>query len=336
VTCSAQRSLDLHKQLPKAKTPHEQESLMRTITATDKQIDELVYELHGLTEEGIRIVETQLMEDRNMDYSKQISTRTIAALGLALLVPLTLVAGIIRHDVPEKKYLKLGKQKQFRCVGEMRASCVLIGERYALSAAHCFIDYDTRPDTVDTVLEGKKAQLITYVTSSPGVADFSDLHASFNGRKVKVKRGVIHPWYLDSLTKGSCDIALLELEQPVTSIEPARMSVTFDELHSDVTGVGYGASGRADKPESVKLEHKKIAGQSVVDSLGGPEFENHKTLLFCEFVAPGDTTGMHAPRPLEYICSGGDSGGGLFRQTADGWELIGICGGGAGASTWSD
>ena len=30
--------LDLHKQLPKAKTPHEQESLKRTIEATDARI----------------------------------------------------------------------------------------------------------------------------------------------------------------------------------------------------------------------------------------------------------------------------------------------------------
>jgi len=43
--------------LPKAKTPHEQESLQRQIVATDKQIDALVYQLYGLTEEEIRIVE---------------------------------------------------------------------------------------------------------------------------------------------------------------------------------------------------------------------------------------------------------------------------------------
>ena len=30
--------LKLHKDLPKAKTPHEQESLKRTIAATDKQM----------------------------------------------------------------------------------------------------------------------------------------------------------------------------------------------------------------------------------------------------------------------------------------------------------
>jgi predicted nucleic acid-binding Zn-ribbon protein len=49
--------LKLHKDLPKAKTPREQESLQRQIAATDNQIDELVYELSGLTEEEIRILE---------------------------------------------------------------------------------------------------------------------------------------------------------------------------------------------------------------------------------------------------------------------------------------
>ena len=45
------------EQLPKAKTPREQESFKRTIVATDRQIDTLVYELYGLAEEEIRIVE---------------------------------------------------------------------------------------------------------------------------------------------------------------------------------------------------------------------------------------------------------------------------------------
>jgi len=45
----------LHKQLPKAKPPHEQESLKRTIEATDNQIDALVYELYGLTDKETRM-----------------------------------------------------------------------------------------------------------------------------------------------------------------------------------------------------------------------------------------------------------------------------------------
>jgi hypothetical protein len=49
--------LVLHKQLASAQTPHDQESLKRQIDATDRQIDKLVYELYGLTDEEIKIVE---------------------------------------------------------------------------------------------------------------------------------------------------------------------------------------------------------------------------------------------------------------------------------------
>ena len=41
----------------KARTSHDKTQLQRQIVATDKQIDALVYELYGLTEEEIGIVE---------------------------------------------------------------------------------------------------------------------------------------------------------------------------------------------------------------------------------------------------------------------------------------
>jgi hypothetical protein len=49
--------LSLHKQLAKTRTDHEQTLLQRQIEATDQQIDKLVYELYGLTDEEIKIVE---------------------------------------------------------------------------------------------------------------------------------------------------------------------------------------------------------------------------------------------------------------------------------------
>ena len=49
--------LDLNKKLPKAKTAHEKTILQRQITATDNRIDKLVYELYGLTDEEIKIIE---------------------------------------------------------------------------------------------------------------------------------------------------------------------------------------------------------------------------------------------------------------------------------------
>jgi len=51
------RMLSLHKQLQEARTPHDEIALKRQIEATDRQIDALVYELYGLTEEEIKIVE---------------------------------------------------------------------------------------------------------------------------------------------------------------------------------------------------------------------------------------------------------------------------------------
>ena len=52
-----QRMLELHKRLAEAKTPPAKTMLQRQIEATDQQIDQLVYELYGLTEEEIKIVE---------------------------------------------------------------------------------------------------------------------------------------------------------------------------------------------------------------------------------------------------------------------------------------
>jgi len=49
----------LHKNLASAKTPQEKESMQREIEpAADGRVDRLVYELYGLTEDEINIVES--------------------------------------------------------------------------------------------------------------------------------------------------------------------------------------------------------------------------------------------------------------------------------------
>lgn len=50
-----ERMLELHKRDPR--TPQEKEMVKREIESTDRQIDNLVYALYGLTEEEIKIVE---------------------------------------------------------------------------------------------------------------------------------------------------------------------------------------------------------------------------------------------------------------------------------------
>ncbi len=54
-----QQMLDLHKQLAAAKILDEKTQIQSQISATDKQIDQLVYELYGLTNEEIKLVKTQ-------------------------------------------------------------------------------------------------------------------------------------------------------------------------------------------------------------------------------------------------------------------------------------
>ena len=57
LSASGKRMLTLHKQSASAKTTHERTALARQIEATDGEIDRLVYELYGLSDEEIRIVE---------------------------------------------------------------------------------------------------------------------------------------------------------------------------------------------------------------------------------------------------------------------------------------
>jgi hypothetical protein len=58
---SVEQMLGLHCGLAKTKVDHERTNIQRQIDATDKQIDALVYELYGLTEEEIRIIEGDVL-----------------------------------------------------------------------------------------------------------------------------------------------------------------------------------------------------------------------------------------------------------------------------------
>jgi len=49
--------LDLHKRLPQVKTSHERTAIERQIAATDREIDQLVYQLYGLSDKEIALVE---------------------------------------------------------------------------------------------------------------------------------------------------------------------------------------------------------------------------------------------------------------------------------------
>jgi hypothetical protein len=53
----ALKNEELHRRLETERTPHQQTAVVRQIEVVDRQIDCLVYELYGLTEKDVRLVE---------------------------------------------------------------------------------------------------------------------------------------------------------------------------------------------------------------------------------------------------------------------------------------
>lgn len=242
--------------------------------------------------------------------------------------------GITRHDVDEEKYLDLAKQKQFDCVVQVFrdtasiGSGVLISDRHVLTAAHIIIESDLREETIV-----RDTTTITLYQPYNIHADTTNLNIVVKGQRYRGKKVAMHPRYADGFDNGNYDLLVIELEKPVKGITPAVLNVRTDEQGCIANGCGFGASGPANKPEEVGQFNKKIAGENVIDSLGGEKVKGKHAQLFADFDHPTRTDcnlmGDAKPLPMEYSVSGGDSGGGLFRQRNGKWELIGICSGSA-------
>jgi hypothetical protein len=62
---------DLNKKLAESRMPQTTEMLNRQIELTDRQIDQLVYELYGLTAEEIKIVESESCAKKKPPVKKE-------------------------------------------------------------------------------------------------------------------------------------------------------------------------------------------------------------------------------------------------------------------------
>ncbi|TDO24942.1 trypsin-like serine protease [Pedobacter duraquae] len=248
---------------------------------------------------------------------------------LSALVFLLLFAGIMRDDVAESKYTALANQKQFDCVGQVliggkpAGSCVLISNRFVLSAAHVFMRYQTRQDTL--LVGGQKVAVNIPTSASP--VDATKCAFIFIGKSYTGKALHFFPGY--SMKDNKSDLVLIDLENTVNSVVPATLNMTFDEKGTTGVGVGFGASGFGMQVKTVRSKNQKIAGENSIDSLGGKLMNELSTTLICDFDSKArpelNRIGSAEPLGLEYSSTGGDSGGGMFRKKNGQWELIGIC-----------
>lgn len=221
-------------------------------------------------------------------------------------------AGIYRHDVSLEKYSALANEPQFNCVGQVftiedtlsfNASCVLIADSFVLSARHVF---------------GRDKDI-----------DISKYRFGFKGKYYTPDK--YKEFQHDSLTY---DIVLFKLQSPVQEIVPAKVNRDTNEYNTIATGVGYGSVRNALMINGREYLNYKVAGNNVIDSIGGDKYNGIATVLMADFDHPEtgklNKCGSVQALPLEYVTNGGDSGGGLFKKKGNTYQLIGITKGRSG------
>jgi secreted trypsin-like serine protease len=225
------------------------------------------------------------------------------------------LAGTIRHDRLDSTYRSYAGQSQFAAVGSYSAgsafgSFTLIAPQWALTAAHV-VDTNLNADLSDDA--------ITFDTLTVGGVTRHAVEA-FVPVGINGNRG----W--DGNINAGFDLALVRLDAPITTVTPATLYTSFQELGKQITSVGFGQSGTG-KTGASTASGTKRAGDNVVDEL--LNFSNGLTALRYDFDEPAPRTspnvfGSSTPLDLEYSIAPGDSGGGSFIFENGQWLLAGV------------
>ena len=189
---------------------------------------------------------------------------------------------IIRHDVAPERYL--ASLDEFPALATFYvdgAHGVLISPRWLLTAAH----------TTFCLEHG--------------------IRIAVGEQRVAVKQLYIHPGHTPGV---SHDIALVELQSPITDIKPAKLFQEKSETGLIATLIGRGGTGNG--KTGITTDNYANKGvlrkaQNQVDRADGP-------LLWFRFDS-GDQA-----LELEGISGGGDSGGPAFITRDDDFWLLGV------------
>jgi len=205
----------------------------------------------------------------------------------ALAMSIQASAIVMRHDVPEQRFLELARQYpaavNVRPANGDNAEGTLIAPRWVLTAAHVA----SAVEPGDLVMAG--------------------------GKSYRVERVFIHPQFHElKFSDMPYDIALIRLALAVTGIQPALPFNGQEKPGSVVTFVGRGGFGTG--IAGIRGEDGRVrAATNRIDSV------TDRDLQF-RFDKPGDE---HATE-LEGISGPGDSGGAAYQEIDGKLYVVGV------------
>ena len=206
-------------------------------------------------------------------------------LGLALLTLSSKVMAIVtRHDVPEQNFL-LNEQPAFLVDLPHEGHGVLIHPRWVLTVAHTvFYDYTGKVISVS----GQDRKIVRVV-----------IHAGYRLPDESILSG--DSARLMEFFRSRDDIALIELDTPVTDVEPLALFTSQDEQGSRVVIMGRGATGNGRVGEIAETK-----GAMILRRCENRIVEARGNWLKYAFDHPDSA------EPLEGMHGSGDSGGPLI------------------------